>query len=207
ETVWTGLPVRSEIEKVGEKKGGPFSLLVFGGSGGAQSINRLMLEAAPILLQSDRSIRILHQTGRNHFGSVEKAYQTLGLLGDRLKAVPFIQEMENAYQEADLVISRAGASTVAELVAAGRPALFIPYPHAARNHQEENARAVERIGGAKVFLESELVVEGGRRLAQEVLTLLLDRTQLSAMRKAISNGAGRRAAKKIADQLLALGGR
>ncbi|MBI2981885.1 MAG: undecaprenyldiphospho-muramoylpentapeptide beta-N-acetylglucosaminyltransferase [Deltaproteobacteria bacterium] len=207
ETVWTGLPVRGEIERVGEKKEAVFSLLVFGGSRGAQSINRLMIEAAPILLRSDRSIRILHQTGRDHFASVEKAYKELGLLGDRLRAVPFIEEMEKAYQEADLVISRAGASTVAELVSAGRPALFIPFPYAARNHQEENARTVERIGGAKVFLESELTVEGGGRLAREVLTLLLDRSQLSAMKKAISNMPGRGAAKKIADQLLALGRR
>ncbi|MBI2083634.1 MAG: undecaprenyldiphospho-muramoylpentapeptide beta-N-acetylglucosaminyltransferase [Deltaproteobacteria bacterium] len=205
ETLWTGLPVRGEIERIGEKKEGGFSLLVFGGSRGAQSINRLMFEAVPILLQSNPSIKILHQTGQNHFESAEKKYRELGLLGNQLRVVPFIQDMGEAYREADLVVSRAGASTIAELIVAGRPAIFIPYPHAARNHQEENARALERVGGAKVFREGELAVEGGKRLAQEIVTLASDPSRLSAMKKSILNMPGRGAAEKIATSLINLG--
>jgi UDP-N-acetylglucosamine--N-acetylmuramyl-(pentapeptide) pyrophosphoryl-undecaprenol N-acetylglucosamine transferase len=115
-----------------------FTILVVGGSQGAHAINRAVMDALP-QIQQRLKIRLVHQTGAADKDQVQAAYRKAGIDAE-VKA--FFNDMASRYDQADLVICRAGATTVAELTALGKPALFIPYPFAADNHQEINARAM-----------------------------------------------------------------
>lgn len=158
--VRAGNPVRSSVLK-GDRESSMdlFSLdperitvLVLGGSSGARKINETMSGALEGLLSVRDGIQFLHQTGQHDLERVRNAYRSMGF---RAMAVPFIHQMAEAYAVADIVISRAGATTLAELTALGKPMLLIPYPHAA-GHQEYNARKVVEVGGAKLLREREL---------------------------------------------------
>jgi len=161
--VVTGNPVRRNVlatkEKREEAQG--FMVLVVGGSQGAHAINCKVVEALDHL-KDPWKMTFIHQTGEKDVAWVKKAYQERGL-GATVEA--FIEDMANAYRSADLVICRAGATTVAELTALGKPAVFIPFPFAANNHQERNARYVEKSGGGEVVLEREL---DGKALASKL---------------------------------------
>ncbi len=152
----SGNPVRQQILEVsaaeagGQKK--PFTLLVVGGSQGAHAINLAVMDALPRLRQR-REIRIVHQTGAEDQDRVAAAYGKVGIDAE-VKA--FFHDMASQYDRADLVVCRAGATTVAELTALGKVALFIPYPFAADNHQELNARALVDEGAAQMVLERDL---------------------------------------------------
>lgn len=160
-----GNPVRREI-----LEGGGYcdtrTLLVFGGSQGAHSINRAMVEALEYL--REKKIFIIHQTGEKDFEWVQEVYLKRGYPA---RVEPYIYDMAPALRQADLVVSRAGATTVAELTACGRPALLIPFPHASHNHQEANAALLERTGAAVVLRDEGLT---GRLLAGTVLGLMED---------------------------------
>ncbi len=133
-------------------------LLIFGGSQGAQAINSAMLEAveqSPILRES---VTLTHQTGADDYERVRRVYEALGVQVD---VQPFLFDMPKELAKADLVICRAGASTLAELAAYGKASLLIPFPHATHNHQEMNARAMEELGAARMLLQSDLNI--GRR--------------------------------------------
>lgn len=165
-TYLTGNPVRAPLLARDERKARTlfpliahkFTILVFGGSLGAHSINQAMIEALNYLLEMRQNIQFLHQTGERDAEAVTEAYRGKGFQG---VVVPFIYQMAEAYTVADLVICRAGATTLAELTAVGRPAILIPYPYAASNHQEHNARKLEDMGAARVIPE--------RKLSGEVL--------------------------------------
>lgn len=129
-----------------------FTVFVMGGSGGAHAINMAMKDAAP-LLSDIRALQILHQTGEADVAEVTESYRKAGV---KAKVLPFIHDMENAYAAADLVISRSGATTVAELAVCGKQAVLIPYPYAADNHQEYNARTLAERGQAEIILQKEL---------------------------------------------------
>lgn len=156
-TVLTGNPVRREIllAAAGERpKPETPVVLVLGGSQGAHRLNMVMLEAAPELkkrLAGD--FMVIHQTGSRDQDRVRAGYSALGI---RAEVADFFQDMASLYSRASLVVSRAGATTLAELAVMGLPALLVPYPHAADNHQEINANYYARGGGARVFLEREL---------------------------------------------------
>lgn len=178
-TVQTGNPIRREILDAAEKKtaadGNSATLLVLGGSQGAHKINRLMLEAATVLQGVGESIEIIHQTGRADEKMVRKGYEQIGM---RAEVADFFSDMARLYERADLVLSRAGATTLAELAVMGLPAVLIPYPFAADDHQTTNARYYVRGGGALVFSESEL---DGAGLGGEIAALLQDRVRLQTM--------------------------
>ncbi len=171
-TLLTGNPIRKEIAAtvgnagVERGAGGPFRLLVFGGSAGAHSINMNMIAALPLLQELRAQLAITHQTGENDLEEVRTAYAREGFAAT---VVPFIDNMAEAYRVSDLVICRAGATTIAEVTACGRACLFIPYPHAVDDHQRQNAEALLKEGAGFMLLEREL---SGERLAQQIRDLL-----------------------------------
>ncbi|WP_415718694.1 undecaprenyldiphospho-muramoylpentapeptide beta-N-acetylglucosaminyltransferase [Maridesulfovibrio sp.] len=178
-TIVVGNPVRKEII-ASETKANQKAVLVFGGSQGAAAINDSIVNGLAKLKGAGISLR--HQTGKTDFEKVRKAYMDSGMEGDAVS--PFIHHMGEAYAEAALVVCRAGASTVFEVAAAGKPAIFIPFPHATHDHQTGNARALADLGAAKLIPQDEL---GGNRLADEIIALIEDQDRLEAMgRKGLS---------------------
>ncbi len=191
----TGNPVRPEFFEIGAAPGGQsLSLLVFGGSRGARSINRAMTDALPDLSRLETPPRIVHQTGPSDEEALRAAYREYA--EGRGEARTFLDDMAQRLESADLVICRAGASTIAELAAAGRPAVLIPYPFAADDHQTRNARALEAAGAAIVVPDAEL--DGGR-LAATITELAADRSRLTAMSRAAKTLAQPLALTRIAD--------
>lgn len=208
EVVVTGNPVRREILEADRRKGceafqldpGKVTLLVFGGSQGARQINQAVTEALPHLVAWQDRLQIVHATGERDRGGMEEAYRAWR---GEARVLPFIQDMASAYAAADLVVSRAGATTIAELTALGKPALLIPYPFATNDHQRVNAEEVVRAGGARLILDRDLT---GRRLAGEIQKLLTDRSLLAAMGRA-AQGLGRpQASSHLADLVCRLAG-
>ncbi len=192
-TTVTGNPVRPDIAAVGQTGKGRFgtNLLVLGGSQGARAVNDLMAEAAPVLLDQGASIR--HQAGAADAARVRELYISRGL--DPAPVTPFIEDMAGAYQWADLILCRAGASTVFEAAAAGRPCLFLPFPHATHDHQRHNAEAMTRAGGALVLAQSGLTAKD---LLTAVSPLLSDPGRLDSMSRAARDFARPQAARDIA---------
>ncbi len=196
----TGVPVRQAFFEVATKDSGPPTLLVFGGSQGAQAINRVMIESAPALRERIPGIRIIHQTGERDYNAAEAAYTSLG---GSVQAHRFIDDMPAYFAQADLVVCRSGASTVAEITAAGKPAVFVPFPRAADDHQKRNAEALERASAAVMLEESDLNRES---LVDTVTSLFADRARLAQMGQAASNLAHPNAARDVADIAARLAG-
>jgi UDP-N-acetylglucosamine--N-acetylmuramyl-(pentapeptide) pyrophosphoryl-undecaprenol N-acetylglucosamine transferase len=170
----TGVPVRQEFFSIPERRfSPPGSLLVFGGSQGARVLNQTMIDAIP--KWRELGIRIQHQTGERDFEKVDSAYKQAGFPAQVSR---FIDDMPLAFAQADLVLCRSGASTVAEITAAGKPAIFVPFPFAADDHQLKNAEALEGAGAARLVRESEL---NPARLGQTVAEMLGDPTTLEQM--------------------------
>lgn len=197
----TGNPIRqgfaAEIKQPTEQNR-PFTLLVFGGSQGAHAINRAMLEALDELESLRTRLRILHQTGSKDRDAVADAYQTKGLAAEVL---PFIVDMAAAYQAADLLVCRAGATSIAEITAAGKAAILIPFPAAVEDHQTKNAEVLVQAGAAEMISEKELT---GARLAAAIKRYY-ESPQLLREMEIRSAGLGNiRAAADIVDACLAL---
>lgn len=150
-------------------------LLIFGGSQGAQAINSAMLEAIERSEILRKSVTLTHQTGPNDYERIRQGYKQLGVRAD---VQPFLFDMPKELAKADLVICRAGASTLAELAAYGKVGILIPLPHATHNHQEMNARAMEQSGAARMLRQSDL---NGKRLAEEIESMLKDIPALQAV--------------------------
>jgi UDP-N-acetylglucosamine--N-acetylmuramyl-(pentapeptide) pyrophosphoryl-undecaprenol N-acetylglucosamine transferase len=152
----TGNPVREEFfqkARAASAEDEGFSILVVGGSQGARAINEVVVEALKCLNKQGKHPSVIHQTGKADYERVLEGYYARGLDGN---VVPFIEDMAEAYDRADLVVSRAGATTVFELAAVGKPSILIPYPHAANQHQTSNARALVEVGGARMIHQSDL---------------------------------------------------
>jgi UDP-N-acetylglucosamine--N-acetylmuramyl-(pentapeptide) pyrophosphoryl-undecaprenol N-acetylglucosamine transferase len=193
-----GNPVRRTVVEAGRV---PLpteaSLLVFGGSQGAATINRAMVDALDTLKRLP-DLRIIHQTGAHDHARTLAAYAAAGVCA---KVEPYVDDMASAYAGAALVVARAGATSVAEITACGRPAILIPYPHSAHGHQERNARALVTAGAADMIADRDL---NGDQLGRAVVSLLSDRTRLAAM-AAASRRLGRpNACETIAARCLAL---
>jgi UDP-N-acetylglucosamine--N-acetylmuramyl-(pentapeptide) pyrophosphoryl-undecaprenol N-acetylglucosamine transferase len=135
---------------------------VFGGSQGAHHLNTVMLEALPQLADVYESLWIVHQTGPNDFAAVKRAYANRGYPG---VVHPYIEDMAVEYGAADLVICRAGATTVAELTVTGTPAVLVPFPYATNNHQEHNAQTLAAVGAAEIIQDQTLT---GSLLAERI---------------------------------------
>lgn len=194
-----GNPIRRALmENFLRPRSGPasdrFRLLVFGGSQGARAINRAMLEAVRQLEEESREkLEILHQTGEADLEATRRGYEELGV---RAEAVAFIDDMSAAYARSDLVVCRAGATTLAELTICKKASILIPFPFAADNHQESNARTLVEAGAAKMILEPELT---GARLAEEIVALAGDPERRYAMERAAGRLGRPEAAREIAD--------
>jgi UDP-N-acetylglucosamine--N-acetylmuramyl-(pentapeptide) pyrophosphoryl-undecaprenol N-acetylglucosamine transferase len=197
----TGVPVRAEFFQVGAKaSAADATLLVFGGSQGAAAINRIVIEALPRIAQMLPQLRIVHQTGERDYEQARVAYSQWSGRGE---AHPFIYDMPAAFAQADLLLCRSGASTVAEITASGKPAIFVPFPRAADDHQLRNAEALEKAGAAVVIPESQLSAE---MLAGKLHELLKDRHRLEQMSAAARALAHREAATDIAAMAAQLAG-
>ncbi len=190
----TGNPVRREFFEIGAPStGDDCGLLVFGGSRGARSINRAMCAALDELSRVRPRLRLVHQTGTEEEESVRTAYAAYA---GAHEVSPFFEDMAGRFAQADLVVCRAGATTLSELCAAGRPAILVPYPHAADDHQSHNAETLRQAGAAVVLRDGDL---DGPSLARAVSDLVSDADRLRAMSRAARALARPDAAQRIAD--------
>jgi UDP-N-acetylglucosamine--N-acetylmuramyl-(pentapeptide) pyrophosphoryl-undecaprenol N-acetylglucosamine transferase len=202
-----GNPVRPEFfERVGlppdngsDGGGGGrrAKVLIFGGSQGAHAINVAMVEAAP-RLAADGGVDITHQTGERDVDMVRNGYRTAGLTA---RVEPFLYAMDREMKAADVVVSRAGATTIAELAAVGRAAILVPLPTAADDHQKKNADVLVRAGAAELIEQKDLT---GATLADRLLALAADARRRDEMGQAARRMARPDAAKRIVDRVLEL---
>lgn len=196
-----GNPIREDISKLPTPQErislttNPLRLLVLGGSQGAQIINQIVPAAIAILSVEERP-DVWHQSGKNNFSDTQHHYQVLRL---KAKVEPFIDDMAAAYQWADLVIARAGASTVSELAGAGVGSILIPYLHAVDNHQFYNAQYLAQGKAAIILPQTEF---SAARLAENIRRLLLNRTQLVKMAEAARSLSQDHAAEKVAEKCI-----
>jgi UDP-N-acetylglucosamine--N-acetylmuramyl-(pentapeptide) pyrophosphoryl-undecaprenol N-acetylglucosamine transferase len=181
----TGYPVREEFFHAPEKEPGEvLQVLITGGSQGSRRLNEAFRESWPLFRASGQSIRFQHQAGVAMAEELAAGFAASGLAGE---VVPFVQEMPAAFAKTDLVVCRSGAGAVAELAAAGKPSILVPFPFAADDHQTRNAEAMARGGAARVVADKDL---DGRRFHEEIVRLAEDRTRLRQMGKA-ARGLGR----------------
>jgi len=196
--VMSGNPIRRGLlEKLADPPAtttdGAVHVLVCGGSQGAVAVNELAAQALIALAADGMQLAITHQTGERDLEATRQRYIAAGVAAD---CSAFIKDMAAAYQRADLIIGRAGATTVAELAIAGKPAIFIPYPFAADNHQEINAREMADAGAALMFRQSELTAE---TLTAALRPLLSSPDKRVAMATAMKVLARPRAASDVVD--------
>jgi UDP-N-acetylglucosamine--N-acetylmuramyl-(pentapeptide) pyrophosphoryl-undecaprenol N-acetylglucosamine transferase len=202
----TGNPVREEILSGNRDRGyrtfaldrNLFTIFVFGGSRGAHSINEALNEALVYLEPFKGSIQFLHQTGERDYEEMKEIYHSRGFRGT---VIPFAYDMADAYAVSDLVIVRAGATTLAEIAACGRAAILVPYPYAAANHQEINARKLWDIGAAQLILDRDL---NGKSLADMIKFLFEDPDVIGDMERTVKSLSSLDAARKIMDLMMGL---
>lgn len=202
----SGNPVRPEFLEVGAATAGtgetapgrPPLLLVFGGSQGAHAINMAMVDAAPRLAAASGLLRVAHQTGERDLALVREGYRRAGL---EARVEPFLYAMAQEMAGADLVLCRAGATTLAEIAAAARPAILVPLPTATDEHQRKNAEVLEREGAAEVIAQSALT---GTLLAERILGLVADAECRRRMARAVHRLARPDAASLIVDRAVQL---
>jgi UDP-N-acetylglucosamine--N-acetylmuramyl-(pentapeptide) pyrophosphoryl-undecaprenol N-acetylglucosamine transferase len=191
----TGNPVRREFFEVPRKiRSDLFHVLIFGGSQGARAINEAMAAALPHLAEHRGRLTVTHQTGEADLDKIRAAYAESDFAD--ADVWPFISDMFVEFGKADLVICRAGATTCAELAAAGKAAIMVPLPTAADDHQRKNAEALERVGAAKMVLQAELT---GERLANEIGELIATPEKISAMEAAAKSIGKPDAAERTVD--------
>lgn len=197
----TGNPIRAAIAggtRRSRKPGEPFTVLVFGGSQGAHRINLAVLEALPHLADMKERLRIIHQTGEDDLETVKKGY---GEHSMDAEALPFITDMASAYGNADLLVCRAGATSIAEITASGKAALLIPFPHAVNDHQTKNAELLVNRGAAEMIPERDL---SGERLSGVIRRLAGNPAAVGDMERRAAGLGNVRAAADIVDECLDL---
>jgi UDP-N-acetylglucosamine--N-acetylmuramyl-(pentapeptide) pyrophosphoryl-undecaprenol N-acetylglucosamine transferase len=184
----TGLPVREEFAALQPKPRSNFlTVLITGGSQGARTLNRAAEQAWPLLKAA--KIRLIHQTGMAAYEEIAARFRSADVDGE---ITAFFSDMPAAFEQADLVVSRAGAGTVSELAAAGKPSILVPLPTASDQHQLRNAQAFERAGASRLLLDSETT---GARLVEEIQKTSGKLEQMSAAARGLAHpGAARRAA-------------
>jgi UDP-N-acetylglucosamine--N-acetylmuramyl-(pentapeptide) pyrophosphoryl-undecaprenol N-acetylglucosamine transferase len=195
--VLTGNPVRAEFFEIPprQRNGQQLALLVFGGSQGARAINEAMIAALPQLASWKSGLRITHQTGETEYERVRQGYEA-ATWGENADVRPYIDNMVTEFARADLIICRAGATTSAELVAAGKAAIMIPFPLAADDHQRKNAEALEAAGAARMILQKDLT---GARLAAEIASFVAAPEEITRMEQRSRQLARRDAAAATVD--------
>ena len=198
-----GNPVRREFFEVGRKERDPvrFSLLVFGGSQGARAINEALVAALPLLERHRDVLSVVHQTGESDFETVRSGYEAAGWT-QRADVRKYIDDMVARFAESDLVVCRAGATTTAELIAAGKASLMVPFPFAADDHQRKNAEALERAGASRMVLQQDA---DGERLAREIGELIENPDRVTRMEEAarsLARGDAAQAAVDLMEKLI-----
>ncbi len=193
--VLTGCPVRAEFfnspERASCSPGPPYRILITGGSQGALAVNRAVVDALDLLLPRKNDLSIVHQTGERDYNAVRVAYARREFPAE---VAPFLANMAERFAQADLIVCRSGAITAAEVAAAGRAAIFIPFGAATDSHQLRNAQALERAGAARVIPESELTAA---RLAEEIFALLDHPVRVREMERAARSLARPNATRDI----------
>jgi UDP-N-acetylglucosamine--N-acetylmuramyl-(pentapeptide) pyrophosphoryl-undecaprenol N-acetylglucosamine transferase len=194
------MPVRDEFFHLPPREtfaDSPFTVLITGGSRGSRTLNEAGRDSWPLFALASRRIRLIHQTGAEAHEALLPEFQEKGIDGE---LVPFIEDMPSAFARADLIICRSGASTVAEVAAAGKAALMVPFPYAADDHQFRNAESLAKAGAARLVLDKEM---NGRRLFDEVMRLAGELELLRSMgekaRQFAKPGAAERAATVLED--------
>jgi UDP-N-acetylglucosamine--N-acetylmuramyl-(pentapeptide) pyrophosphoryl-undecaprenol N-acetylglucosamine transferase len=197
----TGVPVRREFFDIPRRAPGSTpTLLLFGGSQGSRALNRALVESLSALAERVPGIHVIHQTGEREYEQIQAEYLKVSI---RAEVSPFIVDMASAFACADLIVCRSGASTVAEIAAAGKAAIFVPLPTAADDHQRRNAETLAQRNAALVIPESEL---SSARLVETVSTLIMDRPRLDAIGEAARRLAHADAAAHIARMAARLAG-
>jgi UDP-N-acetylglucosamine--N-acetylmuramyl-(pentapeptide) pyrophosphoryl-undecaprenol N-acetylglucosamine transferase len=200
----TGIPVRQEFFSLPEPPEMPPHLLVFGGSQGARLFNNTMPKVIAALFSAVPGLTVLHQSGPRFLAETEAMYRASG--GDPVfwAVKPFLDDMPSRFARANLVLARSGASTVAELAAAGKPSLLVPFAAAADDHQKRNAEEMVKAGAAVMLEEAELATP--EKLLQSLVELLVNPERLAAMSAAARTQAHPDAAERIAAKLVQLAG-
>jgi UDP-N-acetylglucosamine--N-acetylmuramyl-(pentapeptide) pyrophosphoryl-undecaprenol N-acetylglucosamine transferase len=194
--VLTGCPVRAEFFAVPRKQhNAPFTLLITGGSRGALPINRAVVDALDHLAARKNQLFVVHQTGERDYNAVRVAYARREF---QAEVVPFIENMAERFAQADLIVCRSGAITVAEVSAAGRAAIFVPFGDATDAHQTRNAVAMRDAGAARLLPQNELTAE---RLTTEIFSLLDQPWRITEMEDRARALARPRAIEDIVDLL------
>lgn len=194
--VVTGNPVRREFFDIPAKSrnNACFCVLAFGGSQGARAINQALVAALPHLEAEKNRLQIVHQTGEPDFETVKKGYAEAGW--QNANVMKYINDMNAEFARTDLIVCRAGATTCAELAAAGKASIMIPLPTAADDHQRKNAEALQDAGAAKMILQKDLT---GERLATEIKNLINAPDEITTMERAAKKLGTNDAAAKIID--------
>jgi UDP-N-acetylglucosamine--N-acetylmuramyl-(pentapeptide) pyrophosphoryl-undecaprenol N-acetylglucosamine transferase len=194
--VATGIPVRREFFAIARKEHSePFNILITGGSRGALPINRAVIDSLDVLATRKNQLFIVHQTGERDYNAVRVAYARREF---RAEVVPFIENMAERFAQADLILCRSGAITTAEVAAAGRAAIFVPFGAATDAHQTRNAEAMQNAGAACLLPQTELTPE---RLTKEIFTLLDQPRRITEMEEQARRLARPRAVEDIVDLL------
>jgi UDP-N-acetylglucosamine--N-acetylmuramyl-(pentapeptide) pyrophosphoryl-undecaprenol N-acetylglucosamine transferase len=200
-----GVPLRRAFSPIEyAPSDGPLRILVLGGSLGAAKLNEIVPRAVSVAIAAGTRVTVVHQTGRAREDDARRAYAAEGIGSDIAEVTPFIADVASALASADVVIQRAGASSLAELCAVGRPAILVPFPYAADQHQLQNARSLERAGAAVTLPEPEATPE---RLARDLQALASDPARRTAMALAARNLGRPEAAREVARDLLELAAR
>jgi len=190
----TGCPVRGEFFSIAPRQPEkPFRLLITGGSQGALPINRTFVDAMDRLAARKNDLSIVHQTGERDYNAVRTAYARREILAE---VVPFLANMAERFAWADVIVCRAGAITAAEIAAAGRAAIFIPFGRATDSHQLRNAQEMSRVGAGRLITESELTAD---RLANEIFSLFDQPGEIEKLSANARTLARPRAAQDIVD--------
>ena len=200
----TGVPVRPEFFSLPAPARAARTCWIFGGSLGARIFNTHLPKLMPALLCAVPGLTVLHQSGARHAAATEEAYRASGADPSRWQVQPFLDDMPAQFARAHLVMSRSGASTVAELAAAGKPALLVPFAAATDEHQRRNAEAMVEAGAAVMLEEKDLEIP--EHLLAALTGLLNDPARLAAMGAAARTQAHPGAAERIADRLAELAG-
>jgi UDP-N-acetylglucosamine--N-acetylmuramyl-(pentapeptide) pyrophosphoryl-undecaprenol N-acetylglucosamine transferase len=210
-TVFTGNPIRPEVMTATRDEakaaygldGAKKTILISGGSRGARSINRAMVDVHAHYANSDK-VQLLHVTGKNEYNDIISRLEKCGINAQNAPNIiikPYLYDMPKALAAADLAIFRAGATGIAELTAKGIPSILVPYPYAAENHQEFNALALKKKGAAVVILDRELTKE---RLIGAIDEIILSEKRLADMKKASLSLGKPEAAREIAALAIAM---
>ncbi len=197
--VVTGCPIRPEFFAIPPKEHAePFTILITGGSRGALPINRAVISSLDLLAARKNQLFIVHQTGERDYNAVREAYENRGI---HAEVLPFIENMAERFAQADLIVCRSGAITVAEVTASGRAAIFIPFGASTDAHQTRNAAAMQDAGAARLLPQEELTPE---RLTTEIFTLLDQPRRIREMEDRARALARPRAVEDIVDLLESL---